>query len=319
MAPQLGTDAGPAGILLMTFGSAVTSADVPAYLRSVRGGREPSADVLTEFRRRFDVIGRSPLIDITAAQGQALQARLDEGHGRGSYRVAVGMLHSAPTVSDAVASLLSEGVSSIAGIVMAPQYSPLILSGYARSLEAAVATRSPGLPFSIAGSWHLEPAWVASLGERLHEALTRLHGEGEAAAVVFTAHSLPRPVVDRDPGYLRQVHETVEAVAGNAGLPAAGWQFAFQSAGHTPEEWLTPDLLDVLPGIAVNGFAGVLVVPVQFVADHLEILYDIDVAAAGQARAAGLDFHRIAMPNTSPRFIEALADVAEREVTRTPA
>ncbi len=120
--------------------------------------------------------------------------------------------------------------------------------------------------------------------------------------------------MERDPGYMAQVNETIAAVAERVGLAAARWVFAFQSAGHTPEEWLKPDLTDVLPGIRKSGARDVLVVPVQFVADHLEILYDIDVAAAEQARAAGLRFHRIAMPNTDPTFIEALAEVVQREL-----
>ncbi|MHB8717503.1 MAG: ferrochelatase [Candidatus Dormibacteria bacterium] len=307
----------PAGVLLLTFGSAVTSAEVLPYLRSVRGGREPSEAVAAEFRRRFDVIGRSPLLDITAAQGEALQALLDARHGAGTHRVAVGMLHSEPTVDAGLGSLLRAGADRVAAIVLAPQFSPLILAGYRRALDAAVAAHAATLPVTLAGPWHLTEGWVESLAERTREALAQLGGGN--AAVVFTSHSLPRAVVERDPGYLAQIQDTVRAVASRVGCADGEWQFAYQSAGHTPEEWLKPDLLDVLPGIAAAGHRGVLVVPVQFVADHLETLYDIDVAAAQQARAAGLAFHRIAMPNTAPRFIEALADVAAGELSALPA
>ncbi|HEV2895430.1 MAG TPA: ferrochelatase, partial [Actinomycetota bacterium] len=139
------------------------------------------------------------------------------------------------------------------------------------------------------------------------EALGRLD---PAVPVVFTAHSLPRAVVDRDPGYLDQIAETVDAVAERTGLDRGRWQFAYQSAGHSPEEWLKPDLKDLLPGLRDAGHEAVLVVPVQFLADHLEILYDIDVAAREEAEEAGLAFHRIELMNTSPSFIRALADVA---------
>ncbi len=305
------------GVLLMTFGSAVTSADVPAYLYSVRGGRDASAELEAEFKRRFDVIGRSPLLDITSAQASALQVELDSRNGAGAYVVAVGMLHSAPSVVDGLTALVGASVRRVVGIVLAPQYSPLILSGYMRAVEAA-ALATVGIPVTVSGSWHLGEGWITSLRERLDEALTAVGPRRDRTGIVFTAHSLPRPVVERDPAYLDQIHATVRAVADAAGLEPEQWRFAFQSAGHTPEEWLKPDLLDVLPDLAAEGCSDVVVVPVQFVADHLEVLYDIDVAAAEQARDAGLAFHRIAMPNTAPRFIDALADVVAREAALAP-
>ncbi len=309
-------DTGALGVLLLTFGSAVTSADVPDYLRSVRGGSEPSAELVAEFRRRFDVIGRSPLIDITLAQAAALELVLHDRDPARSYVVEAGMLHSAPRVEDALRRLGERGAAMIVAVVLAPQYSPLILSGYERTLRACVPDVVPDIPVRVAGAWHRTPSWIASLAERLGEALTDFDGEArDRPAVVFTAHSLPRPVVDRDPGYMAQIDETIAAVASRSGLADGQWTFAFQSAGHTPEEWLKPDLTEVLSTLRAAGGTDVLVVPVQFVADHLEILYDIDVAAAAQAEAAGMRFHRIAMPNTSARFIAALAEVVDRELS----
>jgi protoporphyrin/coproporphyrin ferrochelatase len=303
------------GVLLLTFGSAVTSADVPAYLRSVRGGREPSAELVTEFQRRFDVIGRSPLIDITTVQTAALERVLADRHPGRGLRVGAGMLHSEPRVADSLRALVAAGVTRVIAIVLAPQYSPLILSGYERAVSAAADEAGRGVTVRMAGAWHLTPSWIGSLSERVEESLRELNAEArDRLAVVFTAHSLPRPVVERDPGYMVQIDETIAAVAGRVGLDRTQWTFAFQSAGHTPEEWLKPDLNDVLPTIRESGSTDVLVVPVQFVADHLETLYDIDVAAAEQARAAGLGFHRIAMPNAAPRFIAALAEVVDREM-----
>ena len=307
------------GVLLLTFGSAVTSADVPAYLRSVRGGREPSDELVAEFRRRFDAIGRSPLVDITQAQASALEAMLGARHGAGRFAVRAGMLHSEPRVAGALADLAAAGVHRIIAVVLAPQFSPLILSGYQRTIDEVGPQVAPGVPVQLAGAWHLTPSWLASLSDRVREALDGLPEPLRGGAgVVFTTHSLPRPVVERDPGYMDQVHATIDAVAARAGLEPGSWSFAFQSAGHTPEEWLTPDLLEVLPGLRERGLEDVLVVPVQFVADHLEILYDIDIAAASQAAEAGLRFHRIEMPNTTPRFIAALAEVVERELAPAP-
>jgi len=199
--------------------------------------------------------------------------------------------------------------------VLAPQYSPLIFSGYERALAAAADEVATGITVHMAGAWHHTPSWISSLSQRVDEALSRFDAAArDRLAVVFTAHSLPRPVVERDPGYMVQIDETIAAVANRVGLRPEQWTFAFQSAGHTPEEWLKPDLTEVLPTIRDGGSTDVLVVPVQFVTDHLEILYDIDVAAAEQARAAGMGFHRIAMPNADPHFIAALAEVVDREI-----
>jgi ferrochelatase len=311
---------GRVGVLLLTFGSAVTSADVPAYLRSVRGGREPSPELVAEFARRFDIIGRSPLIDITREQAAALELRLNGEGGDHTFAVSAGMLHSQPWIVDSLRQLVTEGATRLVAVVLAPQYSPLILTGYERTLTAAVAEVAPALPVRLAGAWHTTASWVASLSGRVEEALLRFDaGDRDRVAIVFTAHSLPRPVVDRDPGYMVQVDETIAAVTERLGLPRDRWIFAFQSAGHTPEEWLKPDLTEVLPGLRDSGARDVLVVPVQFVTDHLEILYDIDVAAAEQARTAGLRFHRIAMPNTDAQFIDALAEVVHREMAAVHA
>lgn len=303
----------PDGVLLMTFGSAITADDVPAYLASVRGGRDAPQNVVDEFRRRYERIGRSPLIDITLAQTAALQAELDRRHGEGAYAVAMGMQHLQPRISDAVDDLVREGARRVHAIVLAPQYSPLILAGYERAVAAA-REQHADVDIRIAGAWHLMPAWVKSLAERLDEAIAELPPSlRDSSPIVFTAHSLPRAVMDRDPGYIDQLTDTAKAVAEHAHLPASRWLFAYQSAGHTPEEWLKPDVKDLLPALRDSGAHDLLVVPLQFLADHLEILYDIDVAAADEARVHGMMLHRIRMPNTSPTFIGALADVVERE------
>jgi ferrochelatase len=301
------------GVVLATFGSAVTSDDVPAYLASVRGGREVPADLIEEFRRRYDLIGRSPLIDITLAQCAALQTVLDSSGGGGDMRVVAGMLHSEPALSDALDRLAGEGIRSIVVVVLAPQYSPIILGGYERAV-AAWRAGHPEVDVRIAGAWHLMPEWIAALAERVEDTLTGLDPEVRARIpIIFTAHSLPRQVIDRDPGYITQLHDTASAIAARLGLADERWSFAYQSAGHTPEEWLTPDVKDLFPEFRAAGITEILVVPLQFLADHLEILYDIDIAAGVEATEAGITMHRIALPNTQPTFIRALAAVVDRE------
>jgi len=298
------------GVLLMTFGSAVTADEVPGYLGSIARGGEVSPQLVAEFQRRFRRIGRSPLIEITLAQAEALQRLLDERHGKDRFRVAVGMQHSAPWIADSVTALAGAGCDRIVGIVLAPQYSPLILGGYERAAAAARAAY-PLVRFDIAGSWHDLPAWIASLAERVNAEQASLPS---STPVIVTAHSLPRAVVDLDPAYIDQLNATAALLTARLDLDSSAWRFAWQSAGHTPVEWLQPDLAEVLADVAAAGHRDVLVVPLQFLAEHLEVLYDIDVAAQEQAADAGVRLRRIGMPNSSPAIIRALADVVAREV-----
>jgi protoporphyrin/coproporphyrin ferrochelatase len=301
------------GVVLATFGSAVTADDVPAYLTSVRGGREVPEDLIDEFRRRYNLIGRSPLIDITREQGRELQASLDAESGSRDAVVVPGMLHSDPSLAEALNTVHGEGARHIVVVVLAPQYSPIILAGYERAV-AAWSAAHPEADVHIAPAWHLIPEWIGALAERVTEALAGLDpAVRDTIPIIFTAHSLPRPVVDRDPGYITQLRDTADAVAAALHLEATRWSFAYQSAGHTPEEWLTPDVKDLFPGFRDAGVTEVLIVPLQFLADHLEILYDIDIAAREEAEEAGITMHRIALPNTQPAFIKALAAVVERE------
>jgi ferrochelatase len=303
----------PTGVLLMTYGTPSNAEEMPAYLRSVRGGRAASAELLAEFLRRYELVGWSPLIRITREQAAALQRLLDDEEGPERYLVEVGMLHSEPSIAGAVERLAGEGVQQVIGIVLSPQYSSIIMGRYNRTLEEAAAALGPDGRVSIAGAWHELPEFLEALAERTAQALAALPGGGREVPVLLTAHSLPKPVVDREPGYVVQLVDTAEAIAKRVGLDPERWQFAYQSAGHTPEEWLKPDLKELLPGLRAAGHRAVLVVPVQFLADHLEILYDLDVAARAEAEEAGIAFHRIELPNTQPAFIRALAEVVRRE------
>lgn len=300
------------GVLLMTFGSPETLDDIPAYMASVRGGRLAAPEVVEEFRRRYALIGGSPLLRITRAQAAALEAQLNAEAGVGQrFMVEVGMRHAPPLIADALQSLVARGAQRIAAIILSPQYSPIIMGGYHRAVDAARQQLPAGIEMSVSTAWHQHPLFLEAITRRVHEALTRLPPEErERVPVILTAHSLPKAVVDREPEYLVQIQETVRAIVAGAGLPDGRWQFAYQSAGHTPEEWLKPDFKDLVPALAAAGHRHVLFVPVQFLADHLEMLYDIDVAARAEAEAHGLTFHRIESLNTDATFIAALASVA---------
>ena len=305
----------PTGVLLMTYGSPTSLDDVPQYLAAVRGGREPDPSVVAEFVRRYRVIGGSPLVRITREQAAALEMRLGQG-----WLVRAGMRFSPPSILDTLGELSAAGVERVAAIILSPQYSPLIMGGYHRAVEAARAELGAGVPeVAVAGAWHREPAFVAALAGRVREAIDRLPaGERATSPVLLTAHSLPRRVADQEPGYLDQLTETARSVAAAADLEDERSRFCWQSAGHEPGEWMTPDFRDLMPVLAAEGHRSVVVAPVQFLADHLEILYDIDVGAREQAEAAGLTFTRIESLNTDGRFIEALAGVAERTLAGVP-
>jgi ferrochelatase len=291
------------GVVLMTYGSPRDLEDVGAYMTRVRGGRVPDDDLLAEFRRRYTVIGMSPLVDITRSQATALGRALGP-----VFAVAAGMRFSEPTVADAVSDVVARGGQRILGLILSPQYSETLMGGY----RAALSGAANGLPVRTVGAWHLNPAFVDVLASRIRLALAAYR---EPVPVLLTAHSLPRRVVDREPDYVQQLHDTANAVAAAADLPAEQWSFAYQSAGHTPEEWLKPDMLEVLPRLAEQGHRRVIVAPVQFLADHLETLYDIDVAGREQAATAGFEsFTRIDSPNAAPDFIDALASVVRGEL-----
>ncbi len=306
------------GVLLMTYGSpaSLERDDVRAYLARVRGGREPDDELVDEFTRRYRVIGGSPLIEITQRQAAALEGRL-------TWPVEIGMRFSAPSIEDGLRSLAARGVERVAAIVLSPQFSLLLMGGYERAVDAARSAIGAAAPkVSVARAWHDDGAFIEALSRRVREALTMLGGH-RLVPVLLTALSLPRRVADQELDYLDQLRETARLVAQAADLRDDQWRFCWQSAGHEPGEWMTPDFADLMPELAREGHGAVLVAPVQFLADHLEILYDIDVGAREQAERAGLTFARTASLNDDAGLVQALAGVATRTLgvttSRRPA
>lgn len=301
--------AGHIGVLLMTYGSPADDLhDIADYLAAVRGGRPAPDDVVDEFRRRYEVIGGSPLIPLTRAQAVAVEARLRSEGVEAS--ATVGMRFSEPSILAGLRELTDRGCTTVSAIVLSPQYSELLMAGYRRALDAAVDELGASAPaVHLAPAWYREPGFVQAVAERIGEGLATLP---DGAPVLLTAHSLPRRVAEAEPAYLDQLRETAESVAEAAGLARDRWQFCWQSAGHEPGEWMKPDFSDLLPALRDAGHTGVLVAPIQFLSDHLEILYDVDIGAREQATEAGMAFARIQSLNVSPTFIGALASVARR-------
>jgi protoporphyrin/coproporphyrin ferrochelatase len=302
------------GVLLMTYGSPAPDLhDIGDYLAAVRGGRPAPDEVVTEFRRRYEVIGGSPLIPITREQAAAVAERL-RSDGVDAAATA-GMRFSEPSVAAGLRELADLGCETVSAIVMSPQYSELLMAGYRRALDTASAELgSSAPPVHLAPAWYREPGFIEAVAERIREGRARLP---DGAPVLMTAHSLPKRVAEAEPAYLDQLRETAEAVAEAVGLDEERWTFCWQSAGHEPGEWMKPDFTDVLPELRAAGHESVLVAPIQFLADHLEILYDVDIGAREQAEEAGMAFARIESLNVSPTFIGALASVARRSAAVT--
>lgn len=310
------------GVVLMTYGSPATLDDIPIYLKHVYGGRPASQEVIDEFRRRYDLIGGSPLLRITREQAAALEEELNRQSADGTtYHAVAGMRFAPPFIADVVPEA-AEGAHALVGIIMSPQYSPIIMSGYVRMLKDAFSDLGRAdMELKIAEDWHMQPFFLQALADRVKEALNNFPPDvRERIPVLLTAHSMPKRVIKNEPDYINDLKETAAAVAKLAGLPEHRWSFCYQSAGHTPEEWLKPDFADVIPELKQAGHTHVLIAPVQFPADHLEILYDIEIGAREQAEIHGIQFARTQSLNTSPLFIKALAAVvtetlAKQEVT----
>lgn len=308
-------------VILMTYGSPASLDDIPLYIQRIYSGREPGPDIIQEFRRRYSLIGGSPLLRITREQAAALQEELNRQHAAGpSFTVTAGMRFAPPFIADIVPEVAT-GSQRLLGLIMSPQYSPIIMSGYVRTLQEAVAHLDrDDLELRIAGDWHMQPLLLQALAERVQQALDRFPpGVRERVPVLLTAHSMPRRVIDKEPAYIANLKETAAAVARLLDLPDERWMFCYQSAGHTPEEWLKPDFADIMPELQAAGHTHVLIAPVQFLADHLEILYDIEIGAREQAEAHGIQFARIESLNTSPLFIRALAAVVNELMAQPPA
>ncbi len=283
------------GVLLMAHGTPASLAEMPEYLAVVRGGRPPSPELIEEMTHNYDAIGgTSPLTDITIAQADALSKRLGP-----DVPVAIGMRNWHPYIAAGMKELAAKNVDRVIGLPLAPQFSTLSVQKY---MDAAGAALPAGVTLEPVRSFHSHPLLLQAFAERVREAEPR-----EDETIVFTAHSLPKRVIDGGDVYASEVAETARGVAGQAGLKT--YDTAYQSAGRTPEPWIGPDLSEYIAARAAAGARAFLVVPIGFVCDHTEILFDIDVQAARAAREAGAALRRTESLNTSRTFIAALESI----------
>jgi ferrochelatase len=299
----------------MAHGTPPDPGAIESFYTSIRRGRPPTPELLEELVGRYQAIGgTSPLAERTRAQVEGVAAVLD-AVAPGEYMVRYGAKHTSPSIEEGMAELVRAGVDRVVAIVLTPHQSSLGSGQYIRRAEQAAALAPRPVTLVPIPSWHRAPGLAALLAERTRAALASIDDQARArTAVFFTAHSLPQRVVAEGDPYPDQVRASASDIVRLLGLdgpPEVSWAVAWQSAGRTPDPWLGPDLLAEIRRVADEGATSVVVCPVGFVSDHLEILYDLDIEAAAVARSAGVAFARTHSLNDDPRFLDILAGVVE--------
>jgi len=288
-------------VMLMSYGTPRSPADILPYYTHIRRGQPPTDQQLADLTARYEAIGGiSPLAERTEAQRDAIQAALDR-LADGRYHVTLGMKHASPFIEESVAELAAQGFRRVVGMVLAPHYSAFSVGQYLDRLTITATEHH----ISVVGieSWATEPAFVEFVAAEIRGELANMPDQ---TRVVFTAHSLPERILESDDPYPSQLQATAQSVASSLDLD--NWGVAWQSAGRTPEPWLRPDILSVIDDLAADGHTrGLLVSAVGFVADHLEVLYDLDIEASRRAESHGLAFARTASVNDDPTVMAALA------------
>ena len=292
-------------VVLMAYGTPRSREEILPYYTDIRRGRPPTDELLAELTGRYEAIGGlSPLAALTEAQRDAIQRALDAA-APGRFRVSLGLKHAHPMIEEAVADVAAAGAEKIIGLVLAPHYSSYSIGQYVG--RATTAAEPHGIAVTGIDSWATEPAFVEFLADDMRRRLAAMPANTK---VLFTAHSLPQRIIDGGDPYPNELRSTAVAVADALGLREGDqWAIAWQSAGRTPEPWIGPDILEAIDALAASDDppGGVLVCACGFVADHLEVLYDLDIEAKKHAESRGLVFDRIACVNDDARVMAALA------------
>lgn len=291
------------GLLVMAYGGPNNLDEVEPYLLDVRGYRPTSQEIIYEVRERYrEIGGRSPILEQTQAQANALESALNV-NGK-EFKAFVGMRHWHPFMKDVLAEMQAQGIEKAVGVVMAPHYSRMSIGAYYQRLEEA---NSP-IAISRIENWHLDVGYINALAERVHDALQRFPKEIRAdVPVIFTAHSLPEKILEWNDPYPVQLRETVSAVMEK--LSSQPHEFAFQSAAISTIPWLGPDAGEVIERLVAEGKKHILLCPIGFVCEHVEILYDIDIVYQNLAKSLNIQLERIEMLNTAPEMINGLASL----------
>jgi ferrochelatase len=296
------------GVLVMAYGGPGSLDEIPGYLADIRAGRPTPRAVVEEIAENYGAIGgRSPLLEVTRRQVDALADRLGA-----DYRCYLGMRHWAPWIEEVVGEMVEDGIERAVGLVLAPHFSALSVARYQQKVADGLELYRGRIEFEHVSSYHDAPGLIEAFAGRVSEGISRWpEGERDRVHVVFSAHSVPQRVFAEGDPYDAQCRETARLVAERAGIPDERWSWSYQSAGRTPEPWAGPDLGEHLEELAARGVRDVVAVPVGFVSDHVEILFDVDVRARRVAERVGIRLERPPALNDDPVFIEALAGIVE--------
>ena len=297
------------GVLIMAYGSPDSLDDMPAYLSDIRGGRPMSPEFVAEFRNRYAQIGgKSPLNDRTFEQAGNVETALKK-RGRNA-KTYIGMRHWQPRIADAVAKMQADGIEKAVALVMAPHYSRMSIGRYHSAVREAQQGADSATAFACVNSWCDQPRLINAQVANVKAGLTQFPEDvRQKAKIVFSAHSLPARLLQMGDPYDEELKRNAHAIAEQLG--PVDWMFAYQSAANTGEPWLGPQIEDVIPALADGNYRHVLVAPIGFVCDHVEVLYDIDIGCQKIARECDIHLARTEMMNSDPLFIEAIADAVE--------
>ncbi|MFE6795261.1 ferrochelatase [Paenibacillus chitinolyticus] len=300
------------GVLVMSYGTPQSMEDIEAYYTHIRRGNKPSPEQLHELTSRYEAIvgGVFPLRENTDNQVAGLQNALASEHDDVEFVCFQGLKHAYPFIEDGIEQMAQCGITEGVGIVLAPHYSTMSIGSYNKRAREKAAEH--GISMTFVDSYHLHPKLLQALTERVERALGKFGEENRSSVrVLFSAHSLPEKILELGDPYPEQLLETSRAIADKAGIE--NWQFAWQSAGQTATPWLGPDILDVLRTLAKEDVKRVLVCPIGFVSDHLEVLYDLDIEAQQLAKEIGLHLERTDSLNTDPLYMQTLSDAVWKQ------
>ncbi|CAN5544309.1 ferrochelatase [soil metagenome] len=311
------------GVILMAYGGPKSVEEVEPFLADIRGGRPTSQELIDEITERYRAIGgSSPILEITNAQSRGVEQALNNEKAAQAginYKTYVGMRHWDPYINDVVPQMIADGVDEIAAIVMAPHYSRMSVGAYMGKLDKALSDQVVSMPVTQVRSWKDEPAFIDAVARKVTEALERHFTTEERASVpiLFTSHSLPARILESGDQYPQELQASVELVAEK--LKPENYRFAFQSQGATADPWLGPTVEDTLQNMKDEGHRNVLLVPIGFVCDHVEVLFDVDIEHKGQAAELGIRMERSEMLNDDSGLIEAVSNAVRESVRESAA
>ena len=301
------TNQTPIGILIMAYGGPNSLDELAGYLADIRNGRVTTPEVLEEITHNYAQIGgRSPLMNYTQAQIAALATHFDPNQ----VRFYLGMRHWSPWVEEVVGRMIGDGITKAVSMVLAPHYSGMSIAKYQYKIAEGLNMYHGEIDFRHIMNYHTARGYIEALARRVQEGLARWPEEEQHTVhVVFSAHSLPVRIIREGDPYADQLQESAELIAQAANLPPERWSWSYQSAGRSPEPWLGPQIEEYIPVLAKQGIHNIISIPIGFVCDHVEILYDIDIKAQAVARELGVRLERPAALNDDPQFIATLAEL----------